>query len=318
MKQLHALYFRPLPLAAHFGFFVRLSEILSKAGDAVKEALAALLPGFNARLAEEEAVMEWVRKSSLTRHIREADRNIGRLLVGINAVVKAALRASLPATKEAAGSVHIMLKNYGYVARKSYGEKAGDLQAVLEQFHDHYAAAVETLGLATWVQDLQTTFDRFEHLIRQRENEQAKKPACTGRGARKGLEDVYHQMTRIVNANALVGASDDFAAFINKLNPDIDHLNAEYHRVRKDVGKDGHTMVAAIPMQRYTGKPVTPMPEVRYLGAGDPVGLVLGKDFMVTYKNNVKAGTAEMTIHGKGAYKGRMTVTFNIEIVVNG
>jgi hypothetical protein len=40
--------------------------------------------------------------------------------------------------------------------------------------------------------------------------------------------------------------------------------------------------------------------------------LSLGKDFSVTYKNNTHVGTAEVTIHGKGAYKGQKTVTFNI------
>jgi hypothetical protein len=40
--------------------------------------------------------------------------------------------------------------------------------------------------------------------------------------------------------------------------------------------------------------------------------LSLGKDFDVSYKNNTNVGTAEVIIHGKGAYKGQFTVTFNI------
>jgi hypothetical protein len=44
----------------------------------------------------------------------------------------------------------------------------------------------------------------------------------------------------------------------------------------------------------------------------ETVQLSLGADFAVTYKNNVHVGTAELTIHGKGAYKGQKTVTFNI------
>jgi hypothetical protein len=31
-----------------------------------------------------------------------------------------------------------------------------------------------------------------------------------------------------------------------------------------------------------------------------------------TYKDNVEVGTATLVIHGKGAYKGTKTVTFNI------
>ena len=32
----------------------------------------------------------------------------------------------------------------------------------------------------------------------------------------------------------------------------------------------------------------------------------------MTFRNNVDAGNAKCTIHGKGAYKGRKTVTFII------
>jgi hypothetical protein len=52
---------------------------------------------------------------------------------------------------------------------------------------------------------------------------------------------------------------------------------------------------------------------VHYCEEGKPtVKLWLGKDFSVTYKNNVKVGMAELTIHGKGDYKGQKSVTFNI------
>ncbi|MDR3261023.1 MAG: hypothetical protein LBT78_04225 [Tannerella sp.] len=39
---------------------------------------------------------------------------------------------------------------------------------------------------------------------------------------------------------------------------------------------------------------------------------VNSKDFTVTYRKNIEVGTADLIIHGKGAYKGTKTVTFNI------
>jgi hypothetical protein len=64
----------------------------------------------------------------------------------------------------------------------------------------------------------------------------------------------------------------------------------------------------------YTGKAVTPVPVAYYRGDGEKptVELVFAKDFSVTYKNNVEVGTADVTLHGKGHYKGQKTVTFNI------
>jgi hypothetical protein len=52
---------------------------------------------------------------------------------------------------------------------------------------------------------------------------------------------------------------------------------------------------------------------VHYREEGNPAAeLALGKDFSVTYKNNTNVGMAEVTIHGKGTYKGHKTIPFNI------
>ncbi|MDR1170629.1 MAG: hypothetical protein LBK97_07340 [Prevotellaceae bacterium] len=52
------------------------------------------------------------------------------------------------------------------------------------------------------------------------------------------------------------------------------------------------------------------MPEVFYVTPKGTLKLVPGKDFNITCKNNVNAGNAECTIHGKGGYRGHKTVTF--------
>ena len=40
--------------------------------------------------------------------------------------------------------------------------------------------------------------------------------------------------------------------------------------------------------------------------------LVAGTDYTVTYKNNVKVGTATVVITGKGNFTGTKTITFTI------
>ena len=41
--------------------------------------------------------------------------------------------------------------------------------------------------------------------------------------------------------------------------------------------------------------------------------LVNGTDYTVTYANNVKVGTATVTVKGKGNYTGTITLTFMIK-----
>lgn len=58
----------------------------------------------------------------------------------------------------------------------------------------------------------------------------------------------------------------------------------------------------------YTGQPYTPKCIVNYLGEK----LTEGKDYSLSYQNNVKAGTATVVITGMGAYNGTAKKTFKI------
>lgn len=66
--------------------------------------------------------------------------------------------------------------------------------------------------------------------------------------------------------------------------------------------------VASIPTQVYTGSAIEPAVTVK----DGETTLTLGTDYDVTYSNNVNAGTATVTITGKGNYSGETAATFTI------
>ena len=66
--------------------------------------------------------------------------------------------------------------------------------------------------------------------------------------------------------------------------------------------------ISAIPDQVYSASAITPKPVVELDGRT----LVLGADYTLAYKNNIKKGTATVTITGKNLYRGTKTVTFKI------
>lgn len=79
------------------------------------------------------------------------------------------------------------------------------------------------------------------------------------------------------------------------------------------VGVDAQTSiedasVSSIKNQTYTGKALTPAVTVKL----DGKTLEAGTDYTVAYKNNVKVGTATVTITGTGSYTGTLTTTFKI------
>ncbi len=62
----------------------------------------------------------------------------------------------------------------------------------------------------------------------------------------------------------------------------------------------------------YTGKARKPVPTVSAKVNGELVTLVKGTDYTVKYENNIDAGTATVTVTGKGNYTGTITKTFTI------
>jgi hypothetical protein len=311
MKKLRALPFKFLPNAAHFGFCAQVNDELLKAGAALLTALGDLPAQFKARLDKEWAQFEWLKKSTITAQIAKANRRMDRALAALNTQVRALEYNLAPNIAGAAHTLRLMLKNYGYVYNKPYDEAEGDMRLILAQLADTYAPDVALLGLDAHVAELQAALAEFQQFTAQREVQSLQKPDETSAAVRRDIEAVYHQIGARVNAGAILNLAPDFAAFIDALNPYIEHLNNEFHRVRHNIA--GATL-APIPTQRYTGELLTPTPDVHFDTPKDGTRkLTLGKDYNLTYKRNKNVGNAELTIHGKGAYKGHKTTTFFIE-----
>ncbi|SNS75574.1 The GLUG motif-containing protein, partial [Belliella buryatensis] len=67
--------------------------------------------------------------------------------------------------------------------------------------------------------------------------------------------------------------------------------------------------IGEIATQSYTGSPLTPTVTVK----DGTVTLEEGKDFTVSYTDNINVGTATVTVTGIGNYAGTLTSTFEIE-----
>ena len=88
-----------------------------------------------------------------------------------------------------------------------------------------------------------------------------------------------------------------------------------YKQLEKDAEKINISKVSinTIVDQNYTGKAVTPAITITYAGKT----LTKDKDYMVAYSDNVKIGTASVTITGKGSYVGSLKRTFRITVFKN-
>jgi hypothetical protein len=310
MKKLKAILFHFLPNAAHYNFTTIVRTALSNAVDAVKTTLGDLLQEFINLNNEEFALIEWMKKNVLTEKIAEADHRIDRALLALKAQVRALEFSLTIAIAEAAHHVSVMLNSYGKVYNKPYDEEIGDIRAILGQINGAYRDDVTALGVLPLCTELYAAFTEFRTLFEERGAETIKKPAKTFAEVRREEDRVYHKIAVLLNAGAALG-TDGFAAVIDKLNPEIEHMNEQFHRAHRNIAD---AEPAPIAPQAHTGQPVTPVTDVYYVTPHDgTVKLELGKDYNFTYKNNTEVGNAECTVHGKGLYRGHKTVTFVIK-----
>ena len=89
-------------------------------------------------------------------------------------------------------------------------------------------------------------------------------------------------------------------------------LSSSDYNSANDIPSDPNSVagatVSSIASQKYSGEAIEPHPTVK-MGT---TTLVEGTDYAISYANNVNAGTATVTITGKGTYTGKKTATFSI------
>jgi hypothetical protein len=302
--------FYDYPNKAHYGLYLRITTELAKTGASVKNALGTLLTDLDGLFVTETACMEWVGKSVLTEEVAETNHELDHVLTGLTAQVNGA-RYNVNATVAAAAlRIYVMIRNYGNVIKQPYLEQAASVEGILLHLTTDYAADVTTAGVGQWTPVLRAALDAFYIPLRQREAQSLKKPPENFRKVRHDIDLVWHQIATRINAGAELNTSPDFAAIINLLNPEIELLNRKFHHARHNIA---NAQPEPFEAQYYTGQPLTPLPgSVLFTTPEETVKLELGRDYNVSYRNNVEVGIADCTFHGKGHYKGHKTVTFAI------
>ncbi|MDR1170630.1 MAG: DUF6261 family protein [Prevotellaceae bacterium] len=128
-----------------------------------------------------------------------------------------------------------MLKSYGYVTGKPCLQKVGATKAIVMHLNGDFALDAQSAGMSRWTTEIQTALNDFVSLFEQREAQALNTPEQGFPEVRRGIENVWRRIVVPVDAGASLNASSEFAALINRLNPEIEYLNREFHRVRHDI-----------------------------------------------------------------------------------
>jgi hypothetical protein len=264
-------------------------------------------PQFNDLLDLEGTLVDMVRASEHTGELAGTDRRIDRDIVGLNSAIHSALHHFNPETVKAAGALEVRMKGFhGEIEKKSYEEESAAVKILVKDLKTTYEEQVALLGLDSWVTEIAAAQDEFERIFLLRNDELAARPREKLADVRKEINAVYRKMVTLIDAYTVLNGESSTEAFVSRLNGEIVYFNEHtHHHAKKDIGK---AAVDTIPDQVYEDKPVVLLPRVFDEGRE----LVFSQDFELSYKNNNAVGTADITVHGKGAFKGKKIVSFNI------
>jgi DNA gyrase/topoisomerase IV subunit A len=313
-QKIKEINFSRLRNEAHYEFLFVVYALLENFPE-VRHVVELLLDKFIEVLDLEKRLLDAARTSAYTQQIADADHRVDCAISGIKGVVKANLNSFDKSIAEAARVLYLRLKELGKIQRKAYEEESAAVQVLLSELTGKLAPQVELItGLKEWVSELAMAEAEFTSLYMNRNVEIADKPQERMPDVRRQIQEIYHQMLILITAAVMTEEREEYNEFIVQLNAQIKYFNEHnHHHTRKDIATGDHCIIDPIETQTYTGKGITPIPQVYYHEEGKPdIELGFAVDFFVTYKNNIDVGMAKCIVHGKGGYKGQMTVTFNI------
>ena len=212
-----------------------------------------------------------------------------------------------PASVKAAKRLETRLKAFrGEIAKKPYEEESAAVKILVTDLQSAYASQVSLLNLSVWVNEIAAAQAAFEQVFILRVSERTTLPTERMKDLRRDIEAAYRQIIERIAAYTVLNGTGTTGAFIERLNVEITYFNEHIHH-HTPIDIDLAT-VATIADQTWENKPLTPLPTAMYEGHE----LVFAFDYDLAYHNNDRPGNATVTLLGKGAWKGKKTVSFTI------
>jgi hypothetical protein len=315
MNLIYAIRFRNLRNEAFYQYFLWYRQLYNKFVD-VLSLVSDDIPTFDEFLTLLALLVDASRKSPVTEKLDEADQRIDRAITGLRAAIFSYLHHYDPAKVVAAKAIDARLHDFGDIRDKPYANESTAVQILVHDLQITFKDEIAFLDIIGWVSELDAAEQVFTALFDQRNTELADRVKGDIPKIRHQMESLYRNMNDRIEADVISNGDAKCGEFIKQLNEQVLHYNEQNNpKARKSIE---HIVVVPIPVQTYTEEPIIVIPEVHFVEEGKPAKkLVFSVDFTVTYRDNTKAGTAELIIHGKGAYKGQKVITFNIQEQIN-
>ena len=211
--------FSHLNNGAHFQFIENVSDRLATDTKIKENAVGqAVIKALTEALTTEDKYLVLSQKSLLTDEIAHADKERDTLFTGYRTAVKGFLNMPIAALAKNARELWQHLADYAIDPQMQLERETGLITNLCTDLVGKYATQVQALGLKPYVDALKTANERVETLLVQRTTDNSTKVVGALRTAREASDNAIRNLTKVVNALAILGNPADYAAFIDFMN----------------------------------------------------------------------------------------------------
>ena len=211
--------FSHLNNGAHFQFIKNVSDRLATDTKIKENAVGqAVIKALTEALTTEDKYLVLSQKSLLTDEIAHADKERDTLFTGYRTAVKGFLNMPIAALAKNARELWQHLADYAIDPQMQLERETGLITNLCTDLVGKYATQVQALGLKAYVDALKTANERVETLLVQRTTDNSTKVVGALRTAREASDNAIRNLTKVVNALAILGNPADYAAFIDFMN----------------------------------------------------------------------------------------------------
>ena len=204
---------------AHFQFIKNVSDRLATDTKIKENAVGqAVIKALTEALATEDKYLVLSQKSLLTEEIATADKERDTLFTGYRTAVKGFLNMPVAALAKNAHELWQHLADYAIDPQMQLERETGLITNLCTDLVGKYATQVQALGLKAYVDALKTANERVETLLVQRTTDNSTKVVGVLRTAREASDKAFRNLSKVVNALAILGNPADYAAFIDFMN----------------------------------------------------------------------------------------------------
>lgn len=193
---------------------------------------------FNIKLDETRGLFKLERISPITQELILLDERRDNAINGLTAVILGFIYHFNPSITQAANLLVNNLNIYGPgVGKQNLPSETTTLKAIVKDWETKpdLTAALVTLGLTSWVEELKEANQLFEQKYLERTQEYGAASPEKLKAKREELMETYYELRKFLDANSVLNNTPLYQKTISELNALIDQYNTLLNTRVKEV-----------------------------------------------------------------------------------